>query len=194
MLTRRLGSCKFQKSSSILSSFVQPVPFVQYVSDLFSLAIGLPELWSVDGFQIPNYRCSTNSTLSFPKPTCIICQMHPHFWFNTLLQHKCACSSFYEGSVFWCQKKICKLLYSHILPYPEFKVPFGSFGFLNISHHLLNRLFGRPPTKPPTLSLPPRPPKALWAHKRRSWYLENGWTLWETVHLPQVNRESSQKN
>lgn len=123
MLTQRLGCCKFPKSSSILVSFLQPVPFVQHVNDLFCLAIGLPKL----------RKQHTSSA------KCIALMV------NTLLhsspnnkQHKGACSSFRKAHSFDIKNKTMQIF---IVPSPE---SFGSCWFLWISqhfqHHLLKRL------------------------------------------------------
>ena len=147
--------------------------------------------WIVKCWWIPNPKLDVlQIQLCLFQKTCIICQMHPHLQSNTVLhsspnkkQHKSACSSFYEGSVFWCQQKSANY-------YTPISWIQGSFWFLWISQHFpwfVEPSFCRPPTAPPTLSLPPTAAKSTLGTQKA--ILVPG----EWVHLPQVDRESSKK-
>ena len=99
--------------------------------------------------------------------------MHPDFWFNTLLHSNYIPAPtknstnphvrpFMKAQSFDVNKKVQII----ILPYPEFKVPFGSFGFPNISHDLLNLRFVVPQQCPPNPELAPHGRQKHFGHTK----------------------------
>ena len=131
------------------------------------------------------------------QKTCIICQMHPDFWFNTLL-HSNYIPAPTKNSTNAHVRPFMKAQSFDVKKSAKYYTPIswiqGSFWFLWISQHFpwfVEPSFCRPPTAPSTLSLPPTAAKSTLGTQKA--ILVPGEWVDFAAHLPQVNRESSKK-